>query len=358
MEDAGLNPCGRPSRDRLLHSPIKDLATSGEHGTLGRMKGALGLSAILWLLAAAPAFAAGTIYRCESAAGLTYGSKRVPGATCKAIASAAPSPRRKTASIEPKPVATPAPAAGAVIASNAVPGSPANLDANPPATFMGGGATASPAPPASAAPLPAPLPLQKRGQTRVVQGQLYSYIKDGVRHYVSKPPKGLAGATAMRTIRYKFIETCFACAPDPGVNFNTLSLNTSAYAAEISAAARQYGVEEAVVRAIIHAESAFNPSALSRVGAQGLMQLMPATARRFGVSNAFDVAQNIQGGVQYLAWLLKRFNGDLTLAAAGYNAGEGAVDRYGGVPPYSETQRYVQRVAILAQRYRGGLTKQ
>ena len=71
------------------------------------------------------------------------------------------------------------------------------------------------------------------------------------------------------------------------------------------------------------------------------MQLMPATARRFGVSNAFDAGQNIHGGVQYLAWLLKRFNGNLTLAAAGYNAGEGAVDKYKGVPPYSETQRYV-----------------
>src|SRR5690606_11256539 len=114
-------------------------------------------------------------------------------------------------------------------------------------------------------------------------------------------------------------------------------------------------VEEAVVRAIMHAESAFNPNALSRAGAQGLMQLMPATARRFGVVNAYDPSQNIQGGVEYLAWLLKRFNGDLTLAAAGYNAGEGAVDRHKGVPPYSETQRYVQRVAVLAERYRGNL---
>ena len=112
-------------------------------------------------------------------------------------------------------------------------------------------------------------------------------------------------------------------------------------------------MDEAIVRAIIHAESAYNPNALSRAGAQGLMQLMPATARRFGVSNAFDAAQNIQGGVQYLAWLLKRFNNNLTLAAAGYNAGEGAVDKYKGVPPYSETQRYVVRVAQLADRYRG-----
>ena len=80
---------------------------------------------------------------------------------------------------------------------------------------------------------------------------------------------------------------------------------------------------------------------------------MPATAKRFGVGNAFEPSQNIRGGVRYLAWLLKRFKGDLTLAAAGYNAGEGAVDKYRGVPPYSETQRYVVRVAQLAERYRG-----
>lgn len=91
------------------------------------------------------------------------------------------------------------------------------------------------------------------------------------------------------------------------------------------------------------------------MGAQGLMQLMPATAARFGVSNAYDASQNIRGGVKYLAWLLKRFDGDLTLAAAGYNAGEGAVDKYDGVPPYKETQRYVQRVGVLAERYRGAL---
>ena len=189
---------------------------------------------------------------------------------------------------------------------------------------------------------------------RLVRGQVYSYIQDGVRHYTSKPPRGSAGITAMRTIKYSFMETCYACSAKPGVDFGRLRLNTVAYQAEIQAASRDYGVDESIVRAIIHAESAFNPNALSRVGAQGLMQLMPATARRFGVGNSFDAAQNIRGGVQYLAFLLKRFNGDLTLAAAGYNAGEGAVDKYKGVPPYSETQRYVQRVAVLAQRYRGG----
>ncbi|HVI57456.1 MAG TPA: lytic transglycosylase domain-containing protein [Luteimonas sp.] len=295
------------------------------------MKGARGLLTIACLLLAAPA-AAGSLYRCDAPDGVrSYVSKRVAGASCVAIANASPQPRRSAATW------TPPPASGSALA-------PANANANAPARFM---AEASSGQVATSAPA--------RRPTRLVQGKVYSYIKDGVRHYTSKPPKGVAGATALRTIRYSFLETCFACASDPGVNFRTLALNTSAYSSEIRRASRQYGVEEAVVRAIIHAESAFNPNALSRVGAQGLMQLMPATARRFGVGNPFDAAQNIEGGVQYLAWLLKRFNGDLTLAAAGYNAGEGAVDKYKGVPPYNETQRYVQRVGILAARYRGTL---
>ncbi|MEE7547173.1 lytic transglycosylase domain-containing protein, partial [Xanthomonas sp. Kuri4-1] len=199
----------------------------------------------------------------------------------------------------------------------------------------------------------APVPAPAAAPRRVVSGQVYAYMQDGVRHYTSSRPRQVASVQGLRTIPYSFIETCYACAPRPGVNFGAVRLNTTAYAPEIAAAAREFGVEEAVVRAIIHAESAYNPTALSRAGAQGLMQLMPGTARRFGVGDAYDVSQNIRGGVQYLAWLLKRFNGDLTLAAAGYNAGEGAVDRHGGVPPYNETQRYVQRVGLLASRYRG-----
>ncbi len=101
---------------------------------------------------------------------------------------------------------------------------------------------------------------------RLVHGQVYSYIQDGIRHYASRPPHGGVGITAMRTIKYSFMETCYACAAKPGVNFSTLRLNTGAYQAEITAAAKDYGVEEAIVRAIIHAESAFNPNALSRVG--------------------------------------------------------------------------------------------
>jgi soluble lytic murein transglycosylase-like protein len=213
---------------------------------------------------------------------------------------------------------------------------------------MGGSASADAAP----VTISAPSAPASSSQRRLVQGEVYSYVQDGVRHYTSRRPKGSTGATALRTIRYSFFETCYACG-SPGVNFGTLRLNTQAFDAEIRAAAAEFGVEVAIIRAIMHAESAFNPNALSRAGAQGLMQLMPPTAQRFGVVNAFDPQQNIRGGVQYLSWLLKRFKGDLTLAAAGYNAGEGAVDRHKGVPPYNETRRYVERVAVLADRYRG-----
>ena len=302
------------------------------------MKGSILTLGVIALLATAPAVA-GTVYRCETAdGGRSYSSKRVPGAKCTAVSSySGPSRSRRTAA--PAPVSV-----GSATPANPVVGSPASGTAK----VETAAATSSlSAPVAATAPQRTP-----SGSGRVVRGQVYSYMQDGVRHYSSRPPRGGARAMAVRTIKYSYIETCFACSAKPGVNFGSVRLNTQAYRDEIRAAASKFGVDEAIVRAIIHAESAYNPNALSRVGAQGLMQLMPATARRFGVGNAFDASQNIHGGVQYLAWLLKRFNGNLTLAAAGYNAGEGAVDKYKGVPPYSETQRYVQRVGVLADRYR------
>jgi hypothetical protein len=200
---------------------------------------------------------------------------------------------------------------------------------------------------AGAEPKAAPTPAGA-APPRVTRGAVYKYTKGGVTHYTNRKP---AGQNAR--VVFTYIESCFACNPRSAVDFDAVALNLTSYTDEVLAAAAEHGVDAALIRAIIHAESAFNPTALSRVGAQGLMQLMPPTAKRFGVTNAFDPQQNIQGGVKYLAWLLKRFNGNLTLAAAGYNAGEGAVDRHKGVPPYRETQHYVQRVAILADRYRG-----
>ena len=134
------------------------------------------------------------------------------------------------------------------------------------------------------------------------------------------------------------------------------SRNKNAFDQLIRQAAQHHGVSEGLVKAIMHTESGFNIHARSPVGAQGLMQLMPATARRFNVSNAYDPQQNIFGGVKYLSWLLKRFNGDTRLAIAAYNAGEGNVDKYGDVPPFRETRDYVKRVTSRYQNlYASGL---
>jgi len=116
------------------------------------------------------------------------------------------------------------------------------------------------------------------------------------------------------------------------------------YADTLAQAADRHGLDRALLAAVAKVESNFNPFAVSPKGACGILQLMPATARRFGVTNVFDVAQNVEGGARYLRWLLDRFEGRVDLALAGYNAGEGAVDRHGGIPPYAETQWYVLKV--------------
>lgn len=124
------------------------------------------------------------------------------------------------------------------------------------------------------------------------------------------------------------------------------------FAAEIDAAAEKYRLDPALLRGLIRAESNFNPSAGSPAGAQGLTQLMPATARSLGVTNPLDPAQAIDGGARYLRQQLDRFGGDERLALAAYNAGPGAVQRFGGVPPYAETRTYVERVLGYAAQYR------
>jgi soluble lytic murein transglycosylase-like protein len=124
----------------------------------------------------------------------------------------------------------------------------------------------------------------------------------------------------------------------------------SKYDAIIERYADRYDIDPTLVRAVIQVESNFNPRCVSSKGARGLMQLMPATARRFGVTNIHDPEQNIHGGVRYLAYLMKLFNEDLPRVLAGYNAGENAVIRYGGIPPYEETSTYVVRAMTV---YRG-----
>ncbi len=123
----------------------------------------------------------------------------------------------------------------------------------------------------------------------------------------------------------------------------------------IAQVAESTHVELDLLHAVILAESAYNADALSPKGAMGLMQLMPPTARRFGVEDAWDPAQNIQGGALYLDFLLNRFDGDKRLAVAAYNAGEGAVDKYSGIPPYKETQGYVKKVMKFYQDGLGNL---
>lgn len=127
----------------------------------------------------------------------------------------------------------------------------------------------------------------------------------------------------------------------------------SQYDAQITAAATKYGLDPALLKGLIRQESNFNASARSGAGAQGLTQLMPATASSLGVTDANDPAQAIDGGAKYLKQQLDRFGGDASKALAAYNAGPGAVAKYGGVPPYAETQNYVQKVLGYAAEYRG-----
>lgn len=128
--------------------------------------------------------------------------------------------------------------------------------------------------------------------------------------------------------------------------------NASSYEPYIREAARLYHLPEALIRAVIKVESNFDPRAVSPANAQGLMQLIPATAERMMVSDIFDPRQNILGGSRYLRILANTFNGSIQLTLAGYNAGEGAVARHGGIPPYAETQAYVVKVLEHYHRYR------
>ncbi|MBS0430938.1 MAG: lytic transglycosylase domain-containing protein [Proteobacteria bacterium] len=193
---------------------------------------------------------------------------------------------------------------------------------------------------------PAPLEVKPQPPKR---GAVYRIARaDGSVEYTNIASRAQGSNAKML---FSYIITCYACNVHSRVNFDTVALHLDDYDDEIRAAAAHNGISEALLRAVIHAESAFNPRALSYKGAQGLMQLMPGTASDLGVTNAFDVGQNIRGGAQYLASLLRDFKGDVSLAAAAYNAGEGAVLKYKGVPPYDETQVYVKRVAILRERY-------
>lgn len=214
-----------------------------------------------------------------------------------------------------------------------------------------------PAPPASV-PAPAatasiPLKLEADAPRPPRTGAVYRVVqKNGTVLYTNVA--SLAQGHDAKML-FTYIIECYACDVHSKIDWNTVPLHLADYRDDIHAAARLTGVNAALLRAVIHAESGFNARALSWKGAQGLMQLMPGTATELGVGDAFDPAENISGGARYLAMLLRDFHGDVKLAAAAYNAGAGAVTKYGGVPPYAETQVYVKRVALLFQRYQKAL---
>lgn len=185
------------------------------------------------------------------------------------------------------------------------------------------------------------------GKPNANNNNYFKFIdEDGVIHITNRP-RGKQGDWKL----YKSIaanRTGLADIPrgPEGVSTN-LALDSEKahrYDAYIRGAARRYQLPESFVRAVIHTESRYNPRAVSRAGAMGLMQLMPSTAKFLGVPQPFDPRQNIYGGCKLLRLLANRFNGDMVLVAAGYNAGAGAVQKYGGVPPYVETRAYVKGV--------------
>lgn len=139
--------------------------------------------------------------------------------------------------------------------------------------------------------------------------------------------------------------------PCKGLSVAELDAKGQALHTHFAKAARQSGVDASLLKAVARAESCFDPSAVSHAGARGLMQLMPPTANDMGVNDIHDLEQNLQGGARYLAAMLARYSNDLELALAAYNAGPGNVDRYDGVPPFSETQRYIVSVKAFRDRY-------
>ena len=176
-------------------------------------------------------------------------------------------------------------------------------------------------------------------QTQIARADIYSFVDEaGVTHFSNVPTDG----------RYRLV---LAAPPEPAAaaSGDTQWLSRSrAFDPYIESAAREAQVQPQLVRAIIVVESAFNPKAVSRKGAVGLMQLLPATARRYGASNAFDPEQNIHAGTRYLRDLIARYGNNLELVLAAYNAGADAVERYGKhIPPYSETRQYVPAVLSI-----------
>ena len=182
----------------------------------------------------------------------------------------------------------------------------------------------------------------------------FSFANDTTRVYKYKSANGTTTFSDIEPIGLNFQEIkvdCYACKLDSFIDWHKAKLYLTEFNLYIEQAAKINKIDPAFIRAVIHAESHFNKHAISKQGAQGLMQLMPNTAQHLGVKNAFVAKQNIEGGAKHLAHLLKKYNGNKKLVSAAYNAGEGAVKKYSGIPPFAETQVYVERVEILHRRY-------
>lgn len=182
-------------------------------------------------------------------------------------------------------------------------------------------------------------------------GGIYRYVEaDGTVVYTNVPPKGASARQARK------VDGEFRPPPSPGAPARVTpssSRQLTNFDDIIDEMAVKYRMPVNLVRAVMHAESAFNPNAISHVGASGLMQLMPATAREMYVKDIFDVRENIEGGTRYLRVLANEFDGDMVKMVAAYNAGPDAVRKYGGqVPPYAETQAYVRKVLSLYFQYK------
>lgn len=168
--------------------------------------------------------------------------------------------------------------------------------------------------------------------------------EDGVVHFTDTPTDHRFKIYLRDLKKDKRLRTTF--------NLTTSGRTPQEFEPMIAQSAAEYGVDTSLVKAVIHAESSYNPQAVSRKGARGLMQLMPKTAQDLKVADSFNPTDNIRGGVRYLRFLLDTFKGDVTLAVAAYNAGLNRVAQYGGVPPYEETRNYVSRVLSLQRSYR------
>lgn len=186
------------------------------------------------------------------------------------------------------------------------------------------------------------------------RADIYTFKDEkGVVHFTNLPPGKDARWRLVRKEEVRRSDgSPIVGVPRSGTVYMPSAADIARYNAIVENAARAHGVDAALIHAVITAESGYNPQALSRAGAQGLMQLMPDTARRYGVRNPWDPVDNIWGGARYLKDLLAMFQGNVELAVAGYNAGENAVVRYGNrIPPYAETVHYVPKVIGLFRKF-------